>query len=236
MIYLYQFPRMFGVPNLSPFCMKLETWLRMSGLEYENRFVTDPRKGPVGKLPAIDVDGVKLPDSTLIIEYLSSRDDISLDDHFDPAQHAVAHAFQRMMEERLYWALVYNRWLDRNSSEVYGVAFGQLPPILRHLAPLLVRQKIARDLKGHGLGLHTPDTIYRFACQDIDALADFLADKPYFMGDRVSTVDAVLLAFLTGILIPELPSPMQDQVKLHQNLVDYQARWYEHYFPDLRRD
>jgi hypothetical protein len=26
-IKLFQFPRMFGIPNLSPFCCKLETWL-----------------------------------------------------------------------------------------------------------------------------------------------------------------------------------------------------------------
>ena len=32
MIKLFQFPPAFGLPNASPFCMKLETWLRMAGL------------------------------------------------------------------------------------------------------------------------------------------------------------------------------------------------------------
>src|SRR5262249_9590664 len=31
-IKLFQFPRMFGIPNISPFCCKLETWLRMTGM------------------------------------------------------------------------------------------------------------------------------------------------------------------------------------------------------------
>ena len=29
-IKLFQFPRMFDIPNVSPFCCKLETWLRIA--------------------------------------------------------------------------------------------------------------------------------------------------------------------------------------------------------------
>jgi hypothetical protein len=29
-IKLFQFPRRFGIPNVSPFCCKLETWLRIA--------------------------------------------------------------------------------------------------------------------------------------------------------------------------------------------------------------
>lgn len=32
---LFQFPRILGVPNLSPFCCKLETWLRIAGIPYD---------------------------------------------------------------------------------------------------------------------------------------------------------------------------------------------------------
>jgi hypothetical protein len=51
MIRLHQYPPMFGIPNPSPFCMKLETWLRMTRLPFEVVRVVDPRKGPKGRVP-----------------------------------------------------------------------------------------------------------------------------------------------------------------------------------------
>jgi hypothetical protein len=35
MVYLYQFPRTYYVPSLSPFSVKLETWMRMANIDYE---------------------------------------------------------------------------------------------------------------------------------------------------------------------------------------------------------
>lgn len=34
-IYLYQFSRTPFLPSLSPYCLKVETWLRLAGLKYE---------------------------------------------------------------------------------------------------------------------------------------------------------------------------------------------------------
>lgn len=34
-IYLYQFSRTPQLPSLSPYCLKVETWLRLAGLKYE---------------------------------------------------------------------------------------------------------------------------------------------------------------------------------------------------------
>jgi hypothetical protein len=37
-VYLYQFARTTSLPSLSPYVLKVETWLRLSGLKYEVSF------------------------------------------------------------------------------------------------------------------------------------------------------------------------------------------------------
>jgi hypothetical protein len=34
-VYVYQFSRTKNIPSPSPFCLKVETWLRMAGIKYE---------------------------------------------------------------------------------------------------------------------------------------------------------------------------------------------------------
>ena len=62
MITLNQFARVWGIPNPSPFCTKVETYLRMAGIPYE---VADavPPQAPKGKLPYITDGGRKIADS-----------------------------------------------------------------------------------------------------------------------------------------------------------------------------
>ena len=87
---LFQFPRMFGIPNLSPFCCKLETWLRIAGIPYEVEVTTNPRKGPRGKLRFVEDEGVRIANSTIIIDHLKRTRGVDPDAGLDSAQQAIA--------------------------------------------------------------------------------------------------------------------------------------------------
>lgn len=42
-VYLYQFQRAKVIPSISPYCLKLETWLRMKNITYEVKTSTFTR-------------------------------------------------------------------------------------------------------------------------------------------------------------------------------------------------
>ncbi|MBS0244877.1 MAG: glutathione S-transferase N-terminal domain-containing protein, partial [Proteobacteria bacterium] len=65
MITLHTFGPGLGLPDPSPFVVKADVLLKMSGLPYR-KVISDSRKAPKGKLPYIDDDGTKVADTTLI--------------------------------------------------------------------------------------------------------------------------------------------------------------------------
>jgi glutathione S-transferase len=67
MIELHQFSPNWGLPNASPFCMKLETYLRMANLPHQVVYEDKMDKAPKGKMPYIVDQGKKLGDSNLIL-------------------------------------------------------------------------------------------------------------------------------------------------------------------------
>lgn len=111
MIKLYQFAPSWGM-SASPFCLKLETYLRMTGLPYEIAIADNPGKAPKGKLPYIEDNGKLVADSNFAIDDLKTTYGNPLDAHLSPSEPAIALAMQRTIKENFYWALVYSRWQD----------------------------------------------------------------------------------------------------------------------------
>ncbi len=231
MIKLHQFPAFWGLPNASPFCMKMETYLRMAKLPFEIVVTPDPRKAPKGKLPFIEDNNAKVADSALTIDYLKQKYGDTLDANLSPTQKAQALALQRLMEEHLYWAMVYSRWMEpANWAVVKKTYFSKMPALLRGFVPEMIRKNVMRDLRGHGLGRHNRDEVYQFGKNDITAIATQLANQPFIFGDQPTSIDASAYAFLANILDVPMPSPLQDHAKAQSNLVSYCQRMKERFY------
>jgi glutathione S-transferase len=231
MIRVHQFAPAFGLPNASPFCMKLETYLRMAGLPFELSNDGNVMKAPKGKLPWIEDGGTVVADTHFIIEYLKTTYGDPLDATMTVPERALATAFQRLLEDSLYWCLIDMRWMqDAGWARTREVFFGALPIPVRWILPPLARRGIRAEIRGHGMGRHGADEIRAIGCRDVDALADFLADKPFLLGDQPRSIDACAHAFIANLLWAPVESPIRRHAQSRPNLEAYCQRMKARYY------
>ncbi len=231
MIKLYQFAPAFGLPNMSPFCMKVETYLRMTGLPYACPRGADLFKSPKGKLPYIEDNSKIVADSTFIIDYLKASYGDPLDAMLTPRQRALGVLIQRTFEESLYWPVLYSRWIDdAGFTKVNDAAFSGLKFPLRQLLPVFVRRGLRRQLQGQGTGRHSRDEIYAIGCRDVSAVAELLGGQSYFLGEQPTSIDATAYAFLANLLWVPIDLPIRAHAQKQPQLEAYCQRMKARYF------
>jgi len=228
---VHQIPSAWGLPTIGPFSLKLEAYLRIVEIPYRTILDATPFKGPKGKLPWIEHEGKSIGDSGFIIEYLERRFQCDPDRSLSPAERAVALAMRRLVEENLYWTLVYDRWMvEENWPTVRDAVLGMIPLPMRYVIAPLARRGVRKQLEGHGIGRHTREEIHAIGCKDVGAIGDFLGDKPYLMGAEATGIDATAYGFLTNIMNVPVASPVKDEALKRANLVEYVGRFRRRYF------
>jgi glutathione S-transferase len=206
--------------------------LKFAGLEYsEDR--GGYRKAPKGKLPYINDDGIIVADSTFIRFHIEKKYGFDFDAGLTPEQRAAAWAIEKMCEEHLYFSVLASRWLDdvnfaRGPAEFFKI----LPLPLRLIVPGMVRRKVRETLKLQGFGRHTPAEQNQLAIADVDAIANFLGEKPFLMGERPCGADAAVFAFVAQLLVPLFTTPARAAAEKHQNLISYRNRMLPQYYPE----
>ena len=231
MIKLYQFPACWGMPSPSPFCMKVETYLKMQGLAYEPVYVSDPTKGPKGKLPYIDVDGEVIADSHVIIDTLESRQTHPLDAHLSQSQKATSLITKRLLDEHFFWIILYSRWVpEKNWKIIKTTFFSKAPWLVRKYIAKSIRKRVLKSLRLQGMGLHSAEEIYLMGDVNLQALSTLLGEDPYFFGGRPSTLDACAYAFLAAIMHAPIESPLKRNALKYSNLVALCERIDAQYF------
>jgi glutathione S-transferase len=232
-ITLYTFGPMFGLPDPSPFVMKAEMLLKMANVEYR----TDTggfSKAPKGKLPYLDDDGTIVADSTFIRWHLEKKYRADFDQGLDPAQRAAAWAFEKMIEDNLYWVIVHDRWVDdENFRKGPRRFFDRVPAPIRPLIVPMIRRKVRGALHGQGIGRHSEEEIQALGTRSIEAIAGFLGDKPFFFGANPTGVDATVFAFVAGALCPVFDSRTRAAAEQLDNLRRYVGRMTARFYPEL---
>ncbi len=182
----------------SPFCLKVRAILDYKGLPYERIGVLGPamvelrRRGRIGKVPALDIDGELVCDSTDIALELERRHPSPPILPAGPRERGLCHALEEWADESLYWVGIYFQWMDPEGLAKVPQAFGSGP--LGRVAFQVYRRRLHRQLRGQGTARKPIEHVRRDLVRHLDALDDLLATGPYLLGDAPLLCDFAVMS------------------------------------------
>ncbi len=233
MIQLHQFPKTWDIPNPSPACLAVETYLRMARLPFEVVSTRNAGKGRKAKLPVVVDDGEVLHDVGFIFAHLKRKYGDVLDGRLDAEQAARAHCLRRTFEESLYWVGLRLRWVDEAGwRAIQAPYFGHLPSVGRWLLPPLIRAGMRATLSMQGMGRHTPEEVFAIGAADLSAASALLGDQAYFGGAEPASVDAIVHGFLANLLWVPIDASLREHGLSLPNLVAHSARIRDRFFSE----
>jgi glutathione S-transferase len=231
MITLYTFGPAFGTPDPSPFVMKAQMLLKLAKQEYREN-TRGFLRAPKGKLPYIDDDGTVVADSTLIRLHLEQKYGVKFDEGLTERERGIAWATEKMLEDHLYWVMVYWRWMnDSNFERGPANFFKRAPAIIRPLVKWKIRGKVRRSLHAHGISRHSEAEMTLMSNRAFESLSQLLGDNTYLMGNRPCGADATAFAFIAGALTPVFESPAHAKARSLPNLIAYRDRMLAEFYP-----
>jgi len=235
MIKLYSFGTAFNLADPSPFVVKVDLHLRANKIEFESIASVDNLKAaPKGKLPFIDDNGTTVSDSSFVVEHLKNQHHADIDAWLNEEQKATAHLISKSLDENFYWCIVHSRWIAQDTWPIVNKHFfGSLPFPVNKIVPIIAQRKVRSNMKGHGIGRHSHEEIIKIAQQTLQSLSALLGNKPYFFGDRISSLDICAYAMLANLTHSTFDNEMSRISKTFENLVEFTQRIKNEYYPEL---
>merc|ERR1712012_679487 len=244
MVYLFQFTRSPQIPSISPFCLKLESWLKLHGIKYQNVDHKCKHRSKKGMLPFIELNGEEIADNNMIIETLSKKFDKEMPAELTQDQKNVQHAMIAMVENHLHWTIVYWRSKDvDNILKGYKLslqsAIGSKAPasLLNFYFKYTFCRKGLKRVRSNGMGVHTAEEIENFGKKDLLTLSEMLGEKEFFFGSEPAMLDLVVFSQVGQLVMvdSEHACPLRDYLEADcRNLVGLVNRmkdrcWSDHW-------
>lgn len=195
------------MPSISPYGLKLETYLRFAKIPYE--LETKDFYGEKGKIPWISLDGSHVADSHLAIQFLNRKRGIDLNKNLTPEQKAKARAARVILEEHTFWGGMQFRFVE-NSDKL-----GQLmkvPVWIKFYLPIALFLA-KRKMRSQGIGLHTPTEIYDMTGEDFRTVSGLLGERKFFGGEEPCEEDCGIFGFVAQAVWGFPGSPFEKIVK-----------------------
>ena len=228
-ITLYQFmPMPDDTPQVSssPFCVKLESYLILTGREYVTA-AGSPPFAPTKTVPYVAYGGEKIGDSQVIIDHLESEsfgECKTLDKgSLSVEQQQTSTEVMDLVEQKLYFSLVYSQFaLDEGwEHQIEEIKFG-LPWILRCFLPNRIRTEQIKKCAKNGCSSDVT------AFGDIEGwilrIAEVLGDKPFLFGEEPHVADCSLFGFLVIAERSHHENPLTSAIRGIERLMSFIAR------------
>ena len=224
--------------NPSPFCVKLELYLKVADIAYDKPKLAPGDMGPKGKLPYVkeQPSGESIWDTAAIINHLEKKGNSTLVEDLSADEKAQARFIVATCEEKLYFVLNYFHWQHKDNWPVTRAAyFWELPWGLRKLISGKAHKGMVKALYGQGMGRHSLEEVVDIGKQIVDDLALVLGDKATLFGTpKLTIADIVMYANLDHFVNTDIPyNPIGDYIRTKPNLVTFINSITKQYFPEV---
>ncbi|PRP88652.1 hypothetical protein PROFUN_02748 [Planoprotostelium fungivorum] len=235
----------------SPFVIKLEFRLRHAGLSYVTS-IGNPRQGPSGKIPYIDVAPLNnsptphlLGDSSLIIRHMISNGHLrDLNSSLSHKEKASDLGLRSLVEDKLYFYGGRERWIDNFYVQREKI-LASLPYPVRVVVGNIIYRRTVATLEGQGTGRYTDEELDSLRNELWSHLNGLLTEskekssdgvEPFWAlgGKDATEADASLYGFIVSGLIVESGPKTREIVKGYPVLVNYAKRIQNKYFADYK--
>lgn len=193
----------------------------------------DPRKGPKGEVPFIDDGGVRIGDSSLIVDHLVRTRGVDPDARLDSSQRATALLVQRALEDHNAFVILYTHFIRPEGWSQMRVQFDSVPAIIRPLVVRALRRRMKKMLWLQGVLRHSDEEIVESALRDWRAVLTLLRDDPFLFGNEPTGIDAIIFGALATTLLTPIESPIRDFLRSQPAVVGYADRMLARFFPEL---
>lgn len=208
--------------NASPFCAKLELFLTYYQIPFKIEAAL-PMHGPYKKIPFVEYQGETLGDSELILQRIIK--DFNIDLGLTAPQLALGRAWQQLLEQHLYWVIVYSRWVPEDSwIKLEAAFFSGLKWPLRPMIAKQSRKLAKKNLYSQGIGRFSLEQVLQTGRADLKALNDHLAVNQYICGETFSYFDLIAYATIKNINSQQMKTALTSVIQEFQPLLAYQQR------------
>jgi Glutathione S-transferase N-terminal domain/Glutathione S-transferase, C-terminal domain len=229
-----------GVTEISLYVLRVECFLRLSGIPYTKKAQQDLSWNPRRKLPFANVQGTMIDDSSRIIEHVKAKFKTDPDQKLSEQQLATGNMIRFSIFGELYWDAYHMSSCTREGRKVFiDLAFGSIPPGIKQLVTAFVFRSIHRCLDGQGVARMPVSHVAANGRTVVRSIGQLLGSNQYILGTpQPTTYDCDVYSILVILFNDE---PLCDEPwvvavkKEFPNLVQYVERLKDAWFPELKQ-